>query len=385
MHPDSPELRDRRLVLLGGGHSHLEVVRRLGRSSGVRPRMTLVSRDPVSIYSGMLPGHIAGLYPAGAIGIDLTELCDRYAATFHRGDVTGIDRQRKRVLLADGNSIDYDLLSINTGAAPSLDRIPGAAEHAIAVKPLQRFMQQLDAIKAHGGPADDEPMAIVGGGAGGVELALALDVRMHHRKQILLITGRRGLLPEHNPRVRRQVRACLQRRDIRLIEGQRVSHIHRHGLRLDEGRELASAATLLATAVRGPAWLGETGLALDAAGFIRVRRTLAAVGDPAVFAAGDVASIDDMPLARAGVFAVRQGPLLATNLRRALAGKPQRPFRPQRATLALISTGDRYAIASRGRFSASGYWVWRWKDWLDRRFIRRYSDGDQGDEPVMRC
>jgi selenide,water dikinase len=226
-------------------------------------------------------------------------------------------------------------------------------------------------------------IAVVGGGAGGVELVLAVQ----HRLRTLLADGPSGgplprfalvtrgsLLPDHNAGVRRIFRRILAEREIETHTDAEVVAVEDGRILCADGSRVEFDEALWTTQAGAAPWLTETGLELDPRGFIAVDATLRSINDPLIFAAGDVATVLPHPRPKAGVFAVRQGPPLADNLRRTLTGRTPRPFKPQRAFLALISTGDRYAVASRGRFAAEGAWLWRLKDWIDRRWMRQYQD-----------
>jgi selenide,water dikinase len=189
-----------------------------------------------------------------------------------------------------------------------------------------------------------------------------------------LLTAGPNILPTHNAAVRRSFESVLKQRDVTLHLDAEVVRVAGDHLETRRGETLQADEIVWGTQAGGAAWLADTGLALDEAGFVQVRNTLQTETDPLIFAAGDCASIIGQPLEKAGVFAVRMGPTLAGNLRRTLLGQPLKPYRPQRRWLALISTGDQHAIASRGAFYARGDWVWRWKDWIDRRFMLRFSE-----------
>lgn len=387
----TPILRD--LVLVGGGHSHVGVLKAFAMQPLPGVRITLVCTDAHTPYSGMLPGYVAGHYDFDAVHLDLVRLCVFAGARFVRAEVTGIDRARRQVLLRDRPALDYDLLAINTGSTPQTASTPGAAEHAVSVKPIasfnQRWLGLLDAVRNGQVP---QSVAVVGAGAGGVELLLAMQYRLraecqalgagHETPQFVLFSASGTILPTHNPRVQGRFAQVLQARGVRVHTGVRVTQvsdkavqIHRAGEAPDAtGEWLSADAVFWVTQAGGGAWLQGTGLALDSAGCVRVNSYLQSVSDPRIFASGDVASLDDGPLEKAGVFAVRMGMPLAHNLRRALLGQGLRPYHPQRRWLALITTGDRYAVASRGALSFAGSWVWHWKDWIDRRFMRRFSD-----------
>jgi selenide,water dikinase len=315
-------------------------------------------------------------------------------------EAVGIDRSERRLLFRNRPPLRYDVLSLDIGSTPNL-AVPGAAAYATPVKPIAAFERRWRRLVERAREAE-RPLRIVvvGGGAGGVELTLAMQHRLQGMLGSLgrpvpvfaLVTGG-GLLPSHNAGVRRAMRRIVDRRGIVLHTEAEVVGVERDGLCCADGRRIGFDELLWVTEAGAAPWLRDTGLALDQDGFVAVDATLRSVNDPRVFAAGDVAGVIPHPREKAGVFAVRQGPPLADNLRRALAGERLRPFVPQRRFLSLISTGDRYAIGSRGRLTVEGSWVWRWKDWIDRRWMRGYQElppmraappAQAGQEP-MRC
>ena len=390
---DRPVLRD--IVLVGGGHSHVGVLRRFGMHPVPGVRLTLIGRDTHTPYSGMLPGYIAGHYDYDEVHIDLSRLAQFAGARFLRDEAVGLDLDARSVRCRDRPPVRYDRLSINIGSTPQMDNVAGALEHAVPVKPISgfdaRWRSLLDRVRDHAGGTR---IAVVGGGAGGVEMALAMHYRLRGELRGLgrnpddlrlhVLTKGAEVLPTHNARVRRAFERVLAERGIDLRRGAEVVEVSAAGLRTANGETLEVDEVIWVTNAGGAPWLRETGLALDADGFIQVTDTLQTVTDPYVFAAGDVASMLNYPLEKAGVFAVRQGPKLAENLRRAAEGRKLKAYHPQSRWLALISTGDQFAVASRGAVSLRGAWVWRWKDWIDRRFMSRFSDlpAMEGDEPV---
>lgn len=363
------------IVLVGGGHAHVEVMRRFGERPEPGVSLTLVSRDLDTPYSGMLPGMIAGRFTRDEGHIDLVHLSERTGTRLVHASATGIDRGSK-VLLTDGDGrIGYDLLSLDVGITPSLDRIEGAAEHGIAVKPIGRFLERFDALLADL-RARRPPfrIAIVGGGAGGVELAISLD--RHFRREGLevrcaLVTAG-ALLPTHNTGVRALVRRRFGNAGIELLENATVEAVKPAGVRLEDGRLLPADAVLVATGAAAPAWLAASGLSVDDGGFVTVGPTLQTLGDPSILAAGDCASMVETPREKAGVYAVRAGPPLAYNLRALAKGASPRPWHPQKRHLSLITTGTDEAVASWGPFFLGGRWLLRLKDAIDRRWMARY-------------
>ena len=378
----TPVVRD--LVLIGGGHAHVSVLRRFGMQPLPGVRLTLVTRDIDTPYSGMLPGYVAGHYGYDDCHIDLGPLARFAAARLYHAEVEGLDLERRQVIAHGRPPIAFDLLSINTGSRPRTIDVPGALEHAMPVKPIDTWLQQWRSLQqrvlASQGPFH---VVVVGGGAGGVELALSTQhrlaslLRQHgddpRRLHYELLTDGETILPTHNAGVRRRFARIFGERGIALRTTHRVVEVTAHAVHI-EGREARRAdAVFWVTQAAAPAWPEASGLAVDEHGFILVDDCLQSVSHPEVFAAGDIASL---PQARpkSGVFAVRQGPVLSDNLRRACTARPLGRYRPQRRFLGLISTGDRYAVASRGGWSLEGKWLWTLKNWIDRRFMQRFNE-----------
>ncbi len=391
--PEQPVLRD--IVLVGGGHCHVGVLKRFGMRPVPGVRLTVVCRDTHTPYSGMLPGYIAGHYSYDEVHIDLSRLAEFAGARFFRDEALGLDRNAGKVLCRGRPPVPYDFLSINIGSTPQMSGVSGATEHAVPVKPINgfnaRWLLLLERVRRQSGASC---IAVVGAGAGGVELTLAMQYRLRNELRAMgrdpdelsfhLLTRAAMILPTHNASVRRTFERVLAERGVVLHCNAAVSQVSAHGLQTSAGESLPADEVVWVTQAGGAPWLAETGLALDADGFIQVTDTLQSVTDPKVFAAGDVASMVNHRLEKAGVFAVRQGPPLAKNLRHIVQGRALAPYRPQHRWLALISTGDRYAVASRGAIGFSGDWVWRWKDWIDRRFMRKFNQFEPMNEGSAR-
>ncbi len=380
--PAQPVLRD--IVLVGGGHSHVGVLRYFAMNPLPGVRLTLICRDTHTPYSGMLPGYVAGHYSYDDVHIDLSRLAQFAGARFYRGEVIDIDRDRKLVHCNGRPSVPYDLLSINIGSAPKVDGISGAHEFATPVKPIhgfnRRWIDILDRMDQHSGPLS---VGIVGAGAGGVELTLAIQHRLSNefraRNRSLeslhfhLFDSAKSILPTHNDKVRDTFHRILADRGIHLHLGNAVDRLEKGTLHTADGQTIELNEVLWVTRAGGPAWLKRTGLSLDDDGCILTRDTLQTADDDTVFAAGDIAHVTDHPREKAGVFAVRQAQPLALNLARVARGKSPKPFKPQKQWLALISSGDRFAVGSRGDLAFKGRWVWLWKHWIDKRFMARFS------------
>jgi selenide,water dikinase len=372
-------------VLIGGGHSHVGVLYMFAMRPLRGVRLTVICTDTDTPYSGMLPGYIAGHYGFDQVHIDLRRLAEFAGARYYRDEVTGIDRAARKVICLQRPPVAYDALSINIGSTPQLENVAGASEHAVPVKPIRRFNQRwlalFERVCNHAGTTT---IAVVGAGAGGVELALAMQYRL--RNELLergrnpdelffhLFSADAQILTTHNLRVRRAFERVLVERGVTIHRGAEVSRVEAGRLHTRTGQVLQADEVVWVTQAGGAAWLAGTGLALDQQGFIRVGQTLQSETDPLVFAAGDCAAVGGHRLEKAGVFAVRMARPLAENLRRTVTGQAPVIYRPQSRWLALVSTGDRHAVASRGALCARGDWVWRWKDWIDRRFMRKFTE-----------
>lgn len=391
--PSSPVVRD--IVLVGGGHSHVGVLKHFGMQPEPGVRLTVICTDVHTPYSGMLPGYVAGHYSYDDVHIDLGRLAVFAGARLFRDEVIGIDRMKRQVICKNRPPVAYDVLSINIGSTPQL-KVSGS-ELAVPVKPINQFNTRWLSLLARVQQHERGPLriAVVGGGAGGVELLLAMQHRLRaelkarqrdvNLLQFALLHAGPQILPTHNPRVRRRFEQVLRARGVQVHLNAEVTRVARGLLICKDGQQVDADEIMWVTQAAGAPWLQDTGLSLDKEGFLSVLATLQVANDPRVFAAGDVAAMTQHRLEKAGVFAVRMGPVLAENLRSHVRGLPLGHYIPQKHWLALISTGDRVAVASRHWWSVSGAWVWRWKDWIDRRFMRKYSEFPQmhaGDAPA---
>ncbi len=363
-----------RLLLLGGGHAHVQVLDALARTPLPGVQVTMVTPFARQMYSGMVPGLLAGHYAAEACAIPLEPLAAAAGVRLVMGRAVALDGTARQVTLADGQVLGHELLSIDTGPEMDRDSIAGAAEHGLFVRPIELFVRQIDALLERAAQRALR-VCVVGGGAAGVELAMALAHRLRHVgdgcSRVTLVSG--GPLLSGSPRpVARRASRALDTLGVALSQAACVAVAADH-LQLADGTRLACDAPVLAIGATAPRWLADSGLALDPRGFVLTGPTLQSVSHAAVLAAGDVATRADAPHPKSGVYAVRAGPPLAANLRSALQGAPLQTYRPQSRTLYLLSCGERRAIASWGRWTAEGAWVWRWKDRIDRAFIARYT------------
>lgn len=373
------------VVLVGAGHAHVEVLRHFGMRPLEGVRLTLVTRELHTPYSGMLPGLIAGSYTFDEAHIDTGPLTRLAGARLYADEAIGLDLENRRVLCRHRPPIPYDILSLDIGSRPNTAGVPGAEAHAIPVKPIDGFLARFEAMKARVLAGTSRHVLLVGGGAGGVELLLSVERRLRHEVaqaggdetglRFTLIAGEDGLLPCFPRAFRDRFASVLAERGIALHEGARVTAVDPGAVLLGEARTRLAADEILWTTEAAPApWLAGTGLALDVHGFIRVDAGLRAIGHEDVFAAGDTIAFDPAPIPRSGVYSVRAGPVLAGNIRAALTGRRLRPYRPQRNALCIVSTGEPCAIATRNGLTVGGAWVARWKDRIDRRFMRRFNE-----------
>ena len=353
-----------RLVLIGAGLVHLEVLRRLTTTRFPDTEITLISKDSQAVYAGMLPGVVAGHYAPEQMTVDAARLAAAAKVGFRQGAISGLDLAGSAVILADGAALDFTHLSLNVGAWPR-DIGLARAVQSLSIKPAPAFVDALQAWERQAAPA--ARVGVIGGGAAGAELVLALAHRWRDSRPAPILIERSGLRLD---RIAAAARRPLRR------------HLARAGIAVhtpDTAPDLALAIN--AAGAAPPGWLAQTGLARNALGYLAIGPSLQVTGQDRIFASGDVASMADHPRAKAGVFAVRQGPVLFANLQRALAGEPLLAHRPQTDWLSLIGTGPKHAIATRNGIALQGRWVWRIKDINDRSYLARYRAIVEKDSP----
>ena len=370
----------KQLVLVGGGHAHALVIRMWAMKPVPGVRLILVSPNWQTPYSGMLPGLLAGHYTADDVHIDLRRLCSWAGVRFIEDKVVGIDRQTQSLTLQTRGQLEYDLLSLDIGSTPE-NSLPGQGEYAETVKPIDRFYPRFLSLVERC-RAVDKPLsiAVVGGGAGGVEVILALSHRLRSEgveARLHLAVRDGGLLADYPRAVNVAAERALAAAGITLHGHFDVAEVKETALIPREGEPLAVDEVFFCTHAKAAQWLSETGLDVDKSGFVRVNRHLQSLSDDNIFAAGDVAAMVDSPRPKAGVYAVRQGPVLFENLHRRLVEEPLKSFRPQNNFLSLLSLGGKRALASRSNVSVTAGWsqalLWHWKNHIDRRFMTMFS------------
>lgn len=357
------------LLLIGGGHAHVAVLAdwiRRGPPPG--SRAVLLTPHRHLRYSGMVPGWLAGQHAQNDGLVDLKALAVRAEVEWIAETCAGLDPEARTVVTDAGQTIAFDLASLGTGGVGRGAVMLGDDPRLIDVRPIDRFVDHLAALPA---PAR---VMVVGGGAGGVELAFGLRnlAAAQTRPEVTLVAGEEGVLPGFATAVQRRVSAALTRQAIAVLAA---------NARIEAGAIMAGDASLepaelIVTALgsAAPAWLAASGLAVDAKGFVLVDAHQRSLSHPHILAAGDVAVRADRVLAHSGVHAVFAGPVLAANLRKLLSGEaPRKTYQPRANSLYLINTGDGSAIASYGPISAEGRWVLRLKHAIDRRWIAKYA------------
>jgi selenide,water dikinase len=368
------------LVLVGGGHAHVQVIRRWAMAPLAEVRLTVVLDRAEAVYSGMVPGFVAGDYAAEELEIDVVPLARRAGARVVLAAATALDPEARRISLEGRPALGYDVASLDVGSLVAGLELPGVREHALATRPIRGFVDRLDAALAAamtrraGAPLR---VVVVGGGAAGAELAFTLEARLRGRgvaTAFALIGDAAELLPGASRRLARAAAAEAARRGIRLRLGARVSRALPGALALvGESEPEPADLVLWAAGAAPPPLLAEVAAEKDALGFLRVRDTFQCLSSDDLFAAGDCASLDGHEwVPKAGVYAVRAGPVLDANLRARLAGGRLRRYRPQRDFLALLNLGERRALGGKRGCAASGRAVWRLKDAIDRRFVARF-------------
>jgi NADH dehydrogenase FAD-containing subunit len=358
------------LLLVGGGHAHVAVLAdwiRRGQPSG-GPRLLLLTPERHLRYSGMVPGWIAGQHRLGDGLVDLAALAAQAGAEWVADRCAALDPEARVVTCTGGRQIAFRIASFDTGGEGRAATLLGDDLRLLDVRPIGAFVERLAARPA---PAT---VVVAGGGAGGVELAFALRNRAgaELRPLVTLVTGEAGLLPGFSGGVRRRVARALAAQGIAVVGGD----ARFEGGSLVAGERPLEPADLVvaATGSAAPGWVRASGIATDAAGFLSVDPHHRSTSHPHIFAAGDVAARVDRPLAHAGVHAVFAGPVLAANLRAALAGEPAgATYSPRRHSLYLINTGNGSAIASYGPLSAEGRWVLALKHRIDKAWIAQYA------------
>jgi len=378
----------KKLLLAGAGHAHIGMLRQISDASLDTSDIDicLVSEQTQTVYSGMLPGWMAGHYQLDDISIDTKSLCARAGVRFIQQAITQVYAASNTVV-TDGNdmstgdetladdkalALDYDVLSLNTGADTDIRWLESSAG-VIAIRPLSAFITHWQQILADAKQSDNYQLAIVGAGAAATELVMAAQVALQHinnNHQVTLVCGKQ-LLSGFNTRFQERVIRQLHRHGIKIVYERAIDYRNGHLSTTDDS--LPMNAVIAATGVVGAAWTINTDLQTLDKGFIAVNNLQQSISHPNVFAVGDVATRVDKEVAHSGVHAVHGGAVEADNLFAYLKGESMQEYQPKARTLYLLSCGDKYAIASWGDWSLQGRGLWYLKRYIDKRFVKSYS------------
>jgi selenide,water dikinase len=370
----------RRLVLVGGGHAHLHVLRQIARQPIADTEVVLVSPGDSHYYAGMVPGYVQGQYESDALRFDLAALARCAGARLVRATADRVDVAQRAVVTGD-ESLPFDLCSLDVGSDAEGGRVPGMREHAITLHPISHAVELRARVDGLVASAALPLVVVVGGGAGGAEIAFAIQRRLRaapHGGTVTIVERGREVLGDFAPKVRQLVHRLLRERGIGLVFGSRVTGVSATAVTLDAGAMMPADLVVWMAGAAAPAVLAGSDVPKDDEGYLLVDRTLRAVDGAPVWGAGDCITIRDRPgVPKAEVYAVRQAPILERSLRAALEKSRPKKYRPQRSHLALINTGDDKAILRWRDVSLHSRWAWRLKDRIDRRFMERYRRCDE--------
>jgi len=380
-----------KLVLIGGGHSHAIALKLWSQQSLPSIELILISDVANTPYSGMLPGYVAGFYTYQETHINLTNLAAVSGAKLILDKAIALDLENNQVICQNHQPVSFDFLSLDIGSTPRTSQVPGASEFAIPVKPVPSFLKAWEQLLTNfkTNPQTDPQINIIGGGAGGVELAFTMHTRLQSllgkscQPKISVIHRNHQLLSGHNHRVSRLIPKLLQQKGINIHLNTEVLAIKKDHLLCQQNPSqdtqeqnnltIDTDYTFWVTQADSPEWIKSSTFALDSQGFILVDDNLQSLSHPQVFATGDIATMQNYQRPKAGVFAVRQGNPLYQNWLNVLTNKPCQPYVPQDKYLALIGTGDYRAIASWGNLCWRSRLLWYLKDYIDRKFMQQFE------------
>lgn len=374
----------RKLVLVGGGHTHVQVLKSFGGEPPPDTELTVIVAGPVAIYSGMVPGFVAGRYEVDELGIDVEGLARRAGARVVSERARIIDVERRRIVLEGGDEVFYDLASINIGSTVAGLATPGVREHTLPTRPISGFVEQIRALTDRAcarGLQRGVRIVVVGGGAGGVELAFCLESRLAREAagpiEVLLVNDEPRVLVGYPESLADRVSRHAQVRGIAIENHRRVVAVETNLIRFEDGNSAAQDEVIWVTGAASHPLFRDSKLPVNAGGFALTRPTLQIKRHDDLFAVGDCATLIEHPeTPKAGVYAVRQGPTLTHNLRAALHGRSLGTYVPQRDFLTLLNLGDGTALGTKWGLSFEGHWAMELKDRIDRRFMSRFrTDG----------
>jgi len=371
---DSP-----RIVLLGIGHTNAHVLDLWRREPIPGARLVCVSSFAVATYSGMLPGTLSGQYPPGTLEIDLRSLAHAARADLVVEPAVGVDMETQTVRFEHHVPVPFDVLSVGAGSVPNRAGIDASDHDWVPIKPMQTFLPRLyERLRelTRQGP-DAVRVLVIGGGVGGIEISLCLPAYLRRvfgglRHTITMVDAGERIGGGLSPRALPRAEALLRARGVEVITGARVARVDASETVCSDGRRISADLVILAAGAAPPPVLENTALPKDSRGFLLTRDTLQSTGSEKVFAVGDSGTPEGAAIPKAGVYAVRQGPVLWKNIGALVRGEPPARYEPQHDFLRLLNTGDGKALMDYKGWSAHARWCWRFKDYLDSRFMDRF-------------
>ncbi len=341
-------------------------------------RVLLVSAYPRHHYSGMVPGYLAGSYREEEIAFDLAAQAAAAGAQFLCDEVSGLDPQSRRLVTRGHGTIEFDRVSFNIGSRAAGWDLPSVRRHAQLVKPISRAVQLRQRTLTLGRSGEEVHVSVVGAGAAGVEVALALRRLLEEqgaRPRITLWEASATILDGYPEHVRRRANRILARAGVEVRTEAPVAAVGPSMIEPERGDRQPADLTVWLAGPAAPPLFRDSGLPVDARGFLLVDPTLRSVGDERIFGAGDcVTPAEDPGTPKAGVYAVREAPVLSRNLEAVLGGAaPAVRYRPQEGFLSILNTSDGKALLHYRGLVSHSRWAWRLKDWIDRRFVSKYE------------
>ena len=373
----------RKMVFVGGGHVHLLCLKNTDRFVRDGAEVTLIGPDRFHYYSGMGPGMVSGFYRPEQVRFDIQTMVESRGGVFVQDKVRSIDKSSKTLMLQSGEKISYDVVSFNVGSYVPMDRIPGAQESAIPVKPIERLQSVREAILNRGSNTDPKTrVLVIGAGPAGVEVAgniwrFARD--QNRQVDITVANSRDRVLPNLTSKAGILAQASLTRRGIRILPNFRVARMEHGVARSQSGDEVSFDVAILTIGIMPQRVFADSGLTTSEDGALLVDDHLESVDSADIFGGGDCIAIQGHPIDRVGVYAVREAPVLFENLLARLTGKPLSPFRPQGTYLLIFNLGDGSGIFVRGSWVWQGRLAFTLKNYLDTRFMERFQvSGERG-------
>lgn len=364
------------LVFIGGGHAHMTSLKRITDFNKLGHQVTLISSAPYHYYSGMGPGMLSGIYQPREARIHVQKLVEDRGAAFIQGKAVKVDPLQHTILLDSGETVHYDVVSFNIGSEvsfASLTKTP--ADNLFPVKPVLNLFKARQTILAAIRNNRILNSVVVGGGPAGVEVASNLLRLLHENRgkgDIYLIGGKR-LLADAPDKARRLVKESLTRRGVKVIEGSQVKALEKGEVILGDGRRIGWDLTFIATGVKPPPLFRDSGLPTGADGGLLVNSYLQSVAYSDIFGGGDCISLEGHPLAKVGVYAVRENPVLYHNLLAALEGGKLDVFKPQKGFLLIFNMGNGKGIFWKNSWVWEGRLAFLLKDYLDRKFMKTFQ------------